>query len=161
MYHHIMVPLDGSELAECALPHANAIASLLKEGDKISLVRVVSPLRLYEGAEASLPPEERRRLTDESVTVAREYLDRAAAKLNLPGIKMEKVVLVGPINETLNKFAQDNGVGLVIITTHGRSGISRLFAGSTAESLIHTSKTPMLVVRPPGCLPPAPQTNRS
>lgn len=151
MYQHIVVPLDGSELAECVLPHASALARLLKGEEKISLVRVVPPLRLYEGAEASLPPEERKRLEAESVHVARDYLKGAASRLNQPGIIVATVVLFGQVLDQINEFIKDNGVDLVILATHGRSGISRWFAGSTAERLIHTSTVPVLVVRPPGC----------
>ncbi|RJQ39209.1 MAG: universal stress protein [Dehalococcoidia bacterium] len=151
MYRHIMVPLDGSELAECVLPHAGALAKLLKGKEKISLVRVVPPLRLYEGAEAGLPPEERNRLEDEGIRVARDYLKGAADRLNQPGITVATEVLSGQVVDQLNEFIRDNSVDLVILATHGRSGISRFFAGSTAERLIRSSTVPVLAVRPPGC----------
>ncbi|MFH0942084.1 MAG: universal stress protein [Chloroflexota bacterium] len=156
MYLHIMVPLDGSELAECVLPHVNAMAKLLKGKEKISLVRVVPPLHLYEGAEASLPPEERKRLEAGSARVARDYLGGIVPKLNLRQVTVATVVLSGQVIDELNGFIKENGVDLVIIATHGRSGISRWFIGSTAERLIRTSSAPVLVVRPPEC--PAPRS---
>lgn len=151
MYRHIMVPLDGSELAECVLPHVNTLARLLKGKEQISLVRVVPPLHLYEGAEASLPPEERKRLEADSARVAKDYLDGVVPRLDLRQVTAATVVLSGRVADKLNDFIKDNGVDLVIIATHGRSGISRWFIGSTAERLIRTSSAPVLVVRPPGC----------
>jgi len=154
MYRHIMVPLDGSELAECVLPHIKALAGLLKGKGKISLVKVVPPLHLYEGVETSLPAEERQRLEAESLRIARDYLNEAAAKLELPGAEVTTTVLSGRVVDELNRFAADNKVDLVVLATHGRSGISRLFMGSTAEALIRSAATPVFVVRPPGCSPP-------
>lgn len=151
MYLHIMVPLDGSELAECVLPHVNAMAKMLKGKEKISLVRVVTPLHLYEGAEFSLPPGERKRLEDDNARLARGYLDQVASKLNLEQVTVKTVVLIGQVVAQLNDFIGKNGVDLVIIATHGRSGISRWFAGSVADRLIRSSPVPVLVVRPPQC----------
>lgn len=149
MYLHIMVPLDGSELAECVLPHVNAMAKLLKGKEKISLVRVVTPLHLYEGAESALPAEERKRLEEDSIKVAKDYLNNITSKLNLKQVTVATEVLSGQPVEKLNEFIESTGVDLIIIATHGRSGISRWFAGSTAEKLIRSANVPVLVVRPP------------
>ena len=151
MYLHILVPLDGSELAECVLPHVNAMAKMLKGREKISLVRVVTPLRLYESVESALPPEERQRLEADSVKLAKSYLDQVATKLNLDEVTVETVVLFGQVTEQLIDFVEKNGVDLIIIATHGRSGVSRWFAGNVADRLIRSSRVPVLVVRPPGC----------
>ncbi|MFA5316946.1 MAG: universal stress protein [Dehalococcoidales bacterium] len=149
MYLHIMVPLDGSELAECVLPHVNAMARLLKGKEKISLVRVVPPLHLYEGTESSLPPEERKQLEADGVRVAKDYLEQVVTKLNLNQVTVTTEVLSGQAAEKLNEFIENNGVDLIIIATHGRSGIGRWFAGSTADKLIRSASVPVLVVRPP------------
>ena len=154
MYLHILVPLDGSELAECVLPHVKSMAGLLKGRKKISLVRVVKPLHLYEGVESSLPPEERQRLEKDSSQIAKDYLEQITAKLNLRQVTVETVVLFGQITEQMVDFVEKNGVDLIIIATHGRSGISRWFAGSIADRLIRSSHVPVLVVRPPECQVP-------
>ena len=154
MYLHILVPLDGSELAECVLPHVDAMAKLLKGKEKISLVRVVAPLRLYESAESALPPEERKRLESDSVHLAKSYLDQVATKLNLDEATVETEVLFGRITEQMIDFVEKNGVDLIIIATHGRSGISRWFSGNIADRLIRSSHVPVLVVRPNECQVP-------
>jgi nucleotide-binding universal stress UspA family protein len=154
MYLHILVPLDGSELAECVLPHVNAMAKMLKGREKISLVRVVAPLRLYESAESALPPEELKRLEADSVRLAKSYLDQLVTKLNLDEVTVETVVLFGRVTEQLIDFVEKNGVDLIIIATHGRSGISRWFSGNVADRLIRSSNVPVLVVRPPECQVP-------
>jgi len=154
MYRHIMVPLDGSELAECVLPHLNTVAGLLKGDKKISLVRVVPPLRLYEGIEASLPLEERKRIEADGIRDAKEYLKEVSGRLRLPNATIETEVLFGRVLDELNKFARDNGVDLVIIATHGRSGVSRWVIGSTADHLIRSANIPVLVIRPQACAQP-------
>ncbi len=85
MYQHIMVPLDGSELAECVFSHVEAIAKGCNVS-KVTLVRGVEPLHLYGGVESSFSPEERRRLEAETMDVARSYLNRLVKQLKDNGI---------------------------------------------------------------------------
>jgi len=153
MYRHILVPLDGSELAECVFPHVETIAEG-QDGCKVTLVRVVSPLHLYGGVESSLSPEERRRLEADSMKVARDYLDGVVRRLKDVGIKVEPEVLYGgQVVDEIVEYTEKNEVDLVVIATHGRSGVSRWVWGSVADRILRSVCMPVLMVRAPGCVP--------
>jgi nucleotide-binding universal stress UspA family protein len=152
MYQHIMVPLDGSELAECVLPHVEALAAGC-DVSRVTLVRVVTPLHLYGGAESGLSPEERQRVEADSTDVARAYLDRMVTRLADMGVSAQSEVLFGNIIDRLVDYADKNGVDLIIIATHGRSGVSRWVWGSVADRALRSAKMPVLMVRAPGSTP--------
>ena len=148
MYQHILVPLDGSELAECVLPHAEAIATGCSVAG-VTLVRVVPPLKLYGGTESHINPEERQRLEADSVEVAGGYLEEKARALGEKGIEVATEVLCDIVLDQLIGYVEKTGADLVVVATHGRSGVSRLFMGSVADRLVHHSPVPVLVVRAP------------
>ena len=150
MYSSIMVPLDGSELAECVIPHVQAVAS----GGNVSnvtFVHVIEPLHLYGGLESRFSPEEKKRLEEDSVSIAREYLGKLTKQLEDKGIAVKSEVLYGKVIDQLADYADANRVDLIIIATHGRSGISQLAFGSVADRIIRSTKVPVLLVRAPGC----------
>jgi nucleotide-binding universal stress UspA family protein len=144
-----MVPLDGSELAECVLPHVEAIATGCKV-TTVTLVMVVPPLRMYGGAETRISPEERKHLEEDSVKIATAYLEEKAKLLRDKGGLIEVKVLLGNVLDRLVGYTEDNGVDLIVIATHGRSGVSRLFLGSVADRLLRHAPVPVLMVRTPG-----------
>jgi len=146
-----MVPLDGSELAECVLPHVEAIAKGCNVG-KITLIRVVTPLHLHGGVESRLSPEERRRLEADSTDIARNYLDQVVKRLTDIGIAAKSEVLYGNVIDKLVDYADRNGVDLTVIATHGRSGVSRWVWGSVADRILRSAYMPVLMVRVPGCV---------
>ena len=149
MYQHIMVTLDGSELAECVLPHAEAIAAGCNV-TTVTLVMVVPPLHMYGGAETRISPEERKHLEQDSVKVATDYLEEKAQLLREKGILAEVKTLFGNVIDQLVEYTKENGVDLIIVATHGRSGVSRLFLGSVADRLLRHAPVPVLMVRAPG-----------
>jgi len=149
MYQHIMVPLDGSELAECVLPHAEAIAAGCNV-TTTTLVMVVPPLHMYGGTETRISPEERKHLEEDSVQVATAYLEEKAQMLRDKGVIVEVKVILGNVLDRLVEYVNQNGVDLIIIATHGRSGVSRLFLGSVADRLLRHAPVPVLMVRTPG-----------
>jgi len=149
MYQHIMVPLDGSELAECVLPHVEAIAAGCNV-TTVTLIMVVPPLHMYGGAETRISPEERKHLEKDSVEVATNYLEEKAQLLRDKGVLADVKVLLGNVLDRLVEYIKDNGVDLIVIATHGRSGVSRLFLGSVADRLLRNAPVPVLMVRAPG-----------
>jgi nucleotide-binding universal stress UspA family protein len=156
MYKHILVPLDGSELAECVLAQVEMIAKSYQPAPKITLIRVVTPLRLYGGFEYGgvveyISPEQIQRLEDDSKKNAEDYLAKQVSRLKDDGINAEAVVTFGMASQSLTQYAENNGIDLIIIATHGRSGVSEWFWGSVAERVLKTSKIPVLMVRPNGC----------
>ena len=144
MYEKILVPLDGSALAECVLPHVKAIAVGCGTG-QVVLLRVVEPLP------AGTPPAIDFELVQKAgVKAAEEYLAKIKAELSKEGLNVEAKVLTGRPAETITEFAQRNKVDLITLATHGRSGISRWVFGSVVDRLARSSSAPVLLIRPKG-----------
>ncbi len=144
MYNKILVPLDGSELAECVLPHVKAIAVGNGTG-KVVLLRIVEPLP------AGTPPAVDFEVVQKAgVKAAEEYLARIKARLNKEGLNVEAKVLTGRPAETITEFAQREKADIIALATHGRSGISRWVFGSVADRLVRSSSVPVLLIRPKG-----------
>ena len=152
MYNNILVPLDGSPLAECVLPHVESIAQGCK-AKKVTFIRVVEPFYLPTGGEYSFSDKERQRLEAQQVAEAQIYIDKLVSKLKYEGAKIQTKVIQGRVADSLVEYAEKNGVDLVIIATHGRSGISRWVWGSVADRVLRSSCVPVLMVRAPGCFP--------
>lgn len=141
----ILVPLDGSELSEQALPFANGLAQ--KIGGRILLLRVVEELAdadIFEIFEQSADgPSEMADLFDE----AQSYLDRIQKKLSFSNITSKpQVVVAHPAQAILDAAAIDE-CDLIVMSTHGRSGIRRWVYGSIASKVLHGTECPLLLVR--------------
>lgn len=149
MYQKILVPLDGSELAECVLPHVEAIA---KGYGAINVIfmRVVEP---FLRGEYSFSEEELKRFESENREFAKEYLDQLVSRINSDGMNVQTVAITGKAVESITDYATKNEVDLIVIATHGRSGISRWAQGSVADRLLRSSCVPVLMIRAPGCVP--------
>jgi nucleotide-binding universal stress UspA family protein len=158
MYKNILVPLDGSELAECVLPHVETIFRGCQIPNVIFL-RVIEPVYLPVGTMSdgsSVYTErdaEQTRDRAESINkeIAEEYLKGIVNRQNFTGAQI--AILTGKAAEGIADFAMENGVDLIIMATHGRSGVSRWVRGSTADKVLHSASMPVLLVRSPGCGP--------
>ena len=152
MYKKIMVPLDGSELAECALPHVEDIA--LKYGADIILVSVTERIKGYRPVEEYGSPLGETLVSEAAGKLEKQgqkYLDRIAKGLESKGIKVQTEMLMGNPAEELIIYAKTENCDLVIMASHGRSGPSRWTHGSVAEKVIRSNCAPLLMVRAPGC----------
>jgi nucleotide-binding universal stress UspA family protein len=144
----ILVPLDGSDLAEAALETA---LELVCEQPTALLV-------LVRAAEAPTPAaadrmEERARLVREAET----YLQGVAAGLREAGISRVKTcVWYGPAAPTIVEAAESEGANLIVMTSHGCGGLGRMIFGSVAESVLRGTRTPILIVRDMGAPVSAP-----
>ncbi len=160
MYQKIMAPLDGSELAECVLPHVESVAKGCGAPNVI-FVRVVEPVQLPVGTQSdgggvfTEADAERGRMAEDSrrESAAKDYLDQLVSRTKYDGVNLRTDVIVGKVAESLAEYAEKNGVDLIIIATHGRSGISRWAWGSVADRVLRSSCVPVLMVRAPGCIP--------
>ncbi len=146
MYKHIMVPLDGSRLAECVLDHVVAIARGCTV-PRVTLVRVVTPIKLY-GTDMEIPVTGIEAMEKASVNGAKEYLQKQSAAVQEKGIQVETEVIFGVVVDSLLDFAEKQAVDLIVIATHGRSGLSRFVLGSVADKLLRSAKVPVLMVTP-------------
>ena len=150
MYRKILVPLDGSELAECAIPHVEAVARGC-EAPQVVLMQVTEPI--YLPGEYVISEKDRQRLEALHKAAAEEYLGGLRGKLGENGLSLAAVVISGKVAETIVDYAEKNDVDLIVMATHGRSGVSRWALGSVAERVLRLSRVPVLMVRAPGCVP--------
>jgi nucleotide-binding universal stress UspA family protein len=151
MYRRIMVPLDGSKLAECVLPHVKAIAKLSKAS--VELVQVIEPVELPTRGGIALSIDDIKQIESHSKRDAESYLREVVSRLKKDGIKAHLKLLFGKVADSLVDYIQQRNFDIVIMATHGRSGISRWIWGSVAEKILHSSSIPVLIIRPPGCIP--------
>ena len=144
MYKKILVPLDGSKLAECVLPHVTAIAAGCGI-QEVVLVRVVEPIPV------EAPPAIDFEVVQKAGTKAAEkYLAKTKTKLSKKGLNVEAKVLTGRPGENITEFAERNKVDIIALATHGRSGISRWIFGSVADKIVRSSSVPVLLIKPEG-----------
>jgi len=143
MYEKILVPLDGSELAERAVRHAEEIAR--GTGAEILLMQavfiptpIVPEALLIAGGKA----------VKEATKFAAGYLDRIAAPLRAEGLKVRTIVEDRPPADAILHTAEREEVDAIVMSTHGRSGLSRLVMGSVAESVLHLTRRPVMLVKP-------------
>ena len=149
MYDKIMVPLDGSALAECVLPHVEAIANGCPVRELI-LLRVIESERTYTVADTPVDPNLLAAREIEAKKTAVEYLNDISKRLDTPGLKITAKALVGRVAENLVDHCIEEEVDLIIIATHGRSGVTRWVRGSVADKILRSSRIPVMVIRAPG-----------
>jgi nucleotide-binding universal stress UspA family protein len=151
-YHKIIVPLDGSRMAECVLPHAEALA-LTCQVKTLELVCVVNPIEVHIRPFVPFDEKQEKEMNLAAASEAEEYLSGIKATLAAKGINTTSRVLSGATANTLADYIAQSGADLVVISTHGRSGPSRWAWGSIADRLLHATCTPIMMVRTPGCVP--------
>ena len=169
MYKKILVPLDGSKLAECALPHVEELAKGCST-EEVILVSVTERVQGYRASEGSSEPvigsgggwmgssqPLGQRLTPEAFgkkeKQAQRYLDRIAKTMAAKGINVSTEVLLWKPEEAIVGYAKQYGCDLIVMASHGRSGPSRWAHGSVADKVLKASNIPVLLIRAPGCMP--------
>jgi nucleotide-binding universal stress UspA family protein len=192
MFNKILVPLDGSKLAECAVEYTINLAQKINP-EKIVLISVTEsvkgtstfpelsdeyrssqknditsyteppssfiqhPAPVHFGTysnylEIISPGKESLKITfGKMEKQAYRYLRRIAKKLESKNLPCEIQVLIGTPAEQIIKFIDNSGIDLVIMSTHGRTGITRWAYGSVADKVMRAVSVPVMVIRPPGC----------
>ncbi|HXH10598.1 MAG TPA: universal stress protein [Alphaproteobacteria bacterium] len=144
MYKRILVPLDGSTLAEGVLPHVTELAKSL--GAEVVLLRVAFA-HIFPGADPIAT-----QVT--AVQEAEDYVTELAKKLQEQGVRAEAKVRYGDaVEEILDHVAWDH-IDLIAMATHGRTGLARVVMGSVTEQVLRRAPVPMLLLR--AALPPEP-----
>lgn len=134
VFKNILVPLDGSALAEEALKKSHRFAQTY--GSTTHIVRVVSLAMMGEDAASMI---------DTLTEAAREYVERTAKGVSSPG-GVKTATLIGPPAAQLSEYVKENNVDLVVMTSHGRTGIVRTALGSVTDRLLG-AEAPVLIVR--------------
>jgi nucleotide-binding universal stress UspA family protein len=140
MFDPILVPLDGSLLAECALPHAIAIARAFDA--KVVLLRVMD--KNQAGEKAQLFDLVNWQINK---TGAKQYLEKTGTRLQKAGLRIEPTVLEGLVAESITEFSQRQGMKLIIVSSHGRSGLSQWGISSVTQKIIFSAPTSVLIIR--------------
>jgi nucleotide-binding universal stress UspA family protein len=152
MYKKVAVCLDGSELAEQVLPYAAEVAQ--RFGGSIVLLRVVSqPVIMAPGipGASGMPvvTAGMQKRVEDAERDAEAYLRPLADRLLKDyQLQAECVTTIGDAGRTIVDYAAGNGVELIAIATHGRSGPGRVLFGSVADFVVRHSKLPLLLIRP-------------
>jgi len=140
MLDSILVPLDSSQLAECVLPHVAAVAEAFMS--KIILIRVLeknqtsATVQLFDLLNWQIKKTE-----------ASLYLDKAKLLLQRANLRIDTTVLEGLVAETITEFSQRQGVQLIIMSSHGRSGLTQWGISSITQKIILSAPTSVLIVR--------------
>ena len=146
-FDRILVPLDGSALAEAALEPVTELAQLVDA--TITLVNVVAPAVLITEPALQLPQGYDEKVTAIRRDAAQDYLRDVVERLHEQDIKASGLTVIGAgVAEVILDLARSEGVGLMAIATHGRSGLKRLMLGSVADKLVRAAEVPVLVCRP-------------
>ena len=148
MYKKILVPLDGSELAESILPNVEELARHF--GSTIILLQVLELPHLvglpkgdvYDALPQMTPAEVSQYLSE-----TRRYLDRVANRLQEKGIDSRGLVEYGPVVVTIMRVARQEDIGLIAMASHGRGGLADVYYGSVAAGVLQRIDRPLLIVR--------------
>jgi nucleotide-binding universal stress UspA family protein len=147
MLKHVLVPLDGSRLAETALEHAER---LVGAGDKITLLTVVQapeiPIYDFYPMPSTLTHDYETSLKD-AIPFAQEYLDRTALQIrDLLGINTDALVEIGQPEKLIVDVAEKLAVDAIVMSTHGRSGLNRWLFGSVTQKVLAAASRPVFVI---------------
>jgi len=143
MYKKILVPLDGSPLAEAVLPHAQALAK--SEGAEIILLRVpVLPDTAFLARDPALASMIIKDMEEETT----EYMQDEVAKLKKSGSKVKGITREGLVPDTILDVARETHADVIAMSTHGYSGIQRWLLGSVADKVVHYSPIPVMLIHP-------------
>ena len=142
-YHRVLVPLDGSPLAEAILPFVSRLARPL--GLEIALLRVVPTVtpKIVQGGAGPIILDQGERLREE----AEAYLRGVAAGLVADGFRVATTVRTGEAAPEIVAGARECQADLIGMMTHGRTGLGRFFFGSVAEAVLRHADVPVFVVR--------------
>lgn len=144
MYERILVPLDGSELAQIALPYAEKLAGVL--GSQLILIYVSESVddRYHHMHQFYI-----QQMVEATKQNAERYLDKRGGRT----IKVDSVILAGDPAEEIVKYAGKEDIGLIVMSTHGRSGIKRWAMGSVVDKVLRATRQPLALVRAKGARP--------
>lgn len=141
MYNRILLPLDGSAIAEQALPHAIALTERFQA--ELVILRSFEPLAEKLG----MMSDAVKRAEDVTRGMAEKYLENITASVQERGIRVKSIIIEGRPHSEIVRYAETEQVDLIVISTHGQSGFSRWLLGSVADRVARGVSVPVLLVR--------------
>src|SRR5215210_7236971 len=143
----ILLPTDFSECAQYALSYAASFArSAAASIVCVHVVEPVVPTVGYTGMAEPLPIAD---ISDQLEDSAERELPKIAECDECAGLEVEEVIAHGDAASEIVRVARERGVDLIVISSHGRTGLGRMLFGSAAESVVRHAPCPVLVVKPP------------
>jgi nucleotide-binding universal stress UspA family protein len=143
MYKTILVPLDGSKRAEARLPHVEEMAH--RFAAKVVFMQVVESDIIFTTSYEALVLEAQ--AFEQRTKDATAYLTSLLVEFHKKGIEAKKFIEHGPIVETIIDLAAREGADLIAMSSHGRSGLARVFYGSVAAAVLQRVDRPLLLIR--------------
>jgi nucleotide-binding universal stress UspA family protein len=144
---HVLIATDGSQRSIRAAQRAS---ELLQPADQVTLLTVLTEVPGDDagGIEGSVySAEEQEALWNEEMAEANDELSRTAGVLS--ATKVEKRIEAGDVAQTVVRIAEEKHVDVIVVGSHGRTGLERLFLGSVSEHIVRHAHCPVLVVREP------------
>ena len=148
MYKKMLVPLDTSGFAECVLEHVKEI-STTREIPEVVLLSAIEPVTSQ--TMAYMGPQRVKESEERAVAGALQYLEKVKTSLALQKSKVSTVAMVGPAADVILDYVAANGVDVIVLSSHGRSGVSRVLLGSTADKVLRRSRVPVFLVPALSC----------
>jgi universal stress protein A len=144
--HRILVPTDFGKSSENALTYGLAFAQ--KFGAEVWLLHVVQDLALFypEAVFVTPPPAPP---VEQFIAAARATLERVVKGLNVHGVTVHSEIGVGPPYDEIVRFAKEKDIDLIVMGTHGHTGLAHILLGSVAEKVVRRAPCPVLTVRHP------------
>jgi nucleotide-binding universal stress UspA family protein len=143
----ILLPTDFSDCGNYALQYASSLARTF--GASIICVHVVEPMvpsAGYSGVTEPLPIAD---ITEQLEDSAERELPKIAEREECAGLEVEEVIAHGEAASEIVRVAKERNVDLIVVSSHGRTGLGRILFGSTAEAIVRHASCPVLVVKPP------------
>ncbi len=147
MYSKVLVPLDGSDVAECVLPHVEALATT-NNPVTVTFLYAVQPLEAIMLEVIMAKPAFKDRIESEARAAAKDYLEKLVSKLKYRESAEAKVVM-GRAADAIVDYTKKNKLDLIVMATHGRTGLVHAIMGSVAENVVRHSHCCVYVVKEP------------
>lgn len=143
MYKKILVPLDGSPVAEAVLPHAEALAKA--ENAELIILRVpVIPASEYVALDPVVASTVRKDIRDEAAT----YVTKTVDTLKKDNIKVTGITKEGSVPDVILEVAEETQADMIAMSTHGLTGVKRWLMGSVADKIVHHTHIPVMLIHP-------------
>jgi nucleotide-binding universal stress UspA family protein len=154
LYKSILITLDGSELSEAALPHLATVYKGCEGKPLVTVLLVVEPVEKPPlDVVTTISRETAIQVEKETIKKGQEYLDGIVRKFDKLGIPASTKLLMGKAADTIVDYINKNNCDLLVMSTHGRSGVSRWVMGSVADKILSHVCVPILMIRAPKCGP--------
>ncbi|ELZ57600.1 MULTISPECIES: universal stress protein [unclassified Haloferax] len=144
MYDHILLPTDGSDATDATIEHAATLAETY--GATVHVLSVADSRNRFESPSAGIAPD----VWEKSELDRAESAADAAIEALPEDVETERIVVEGVPHSTIVDYAADGDIDLVVMATHGRTGLDHYLVGSVTERVVRQSDAPVLTVRAAG-----------